>query len=137
MYFQLDDYIKSKEMKVSKATLCVYRNIRAHLEAFKKYRKTKITFDDLDFSFYEAFVSYLTFEHIHLRRKNQLVGLKLNTIGKTIKHFSIFIKDRVKRKIIPSNDLSDFKIPEKESDAIYLTHQEIASIYQADLTAYP
>ena len=137
IYFQLDDYIKSKEMKVSKATLCVYKNIKAHLLAFEKHRCKKITFNDLDFSFYEAFVSYLTFHHIHKRRKTQLVGLKLNTIGKTIKHFRIFIKDRVKRKIISAIDLSDFKIPEEESDAIYLTHQEIADIYHTDLTAFP
>lgn len=64
-------------------------------------------------------------------------GLKLNTIGKTIKHLRGFIKDRVKRKIIASIDLTDFRIPEEESDAIYLTHQEIAAIYQTDLSAYP
>ena len=50
-----------------------------------------------------------------------------------IKHFRIFIKDRIKRKIIQAIDLSDFKIPEEESDAIYLTHGEIANIYQTDL----
>ncbi len=124
-------------MKVSKATLCVYRNINAHLLAFEKYRCKKITFDDLDFSFYEAFVSYLTFYHIHKRRKTQLVGLKMNTIGKTIKHLRVFIKDRIKRKIIKAIDLSDFKITEEESDAIYLTHQEIADIYHTDLSAFP
>ncbi len=137
IYYQLDDYIKSKELKVSKATLCVYKNIKAHLLAFEKYRCKKITFDDLDFSFYEAFVYYLTFHHIHVRRKSQLVGLKMNTIGKTIKHFRVFIKDRVKRKIVPAIDLSDFKITEEESDAIYLTHQEIADIYHTDLSAFP
>jgi site-specific recombinase XerD len=124
-------------MKVNKATLCVYRNIKAHLLAFEKYRCKRITFDDLDFSFYDAFVYYLTFHHTDMRRKTQLVGLKLNTIGKTIKHFRVFIKDRVKRKIIPAIDLSDFKITEEESDAIYLTRQEIAHIYHTDLTAYP
>lgn len=124
-------------MRVSKATLCVYRNIKAHLLAFEKYRCKKITFDDLDFSFYEAFVSYLTFHHIHKRKKTQLVGLKMNTIGKTIKHFRVFIKDRVKRKIVPAIDLSDFKITEEESDAIYLTHQEIANIYHTNLSAFP
>lgn len=136
IYYQLDDYIKSKELKVSKATLCVYRNIKAHLLAFEKYRGRKITFDDLDFAFYDAFVLYLTFHHIHMRRKTKLTGLKMNTIGKTIKHLRVFIKDRVKRKIVAAIDLSDFKIIEEESDAIYLTHEEIAHIYHTDLTAY-
>jgi site-specific recombinase XerD len=136
IYFQLDDYIKSKERKVTKATLCVYRNIKAHLLAFERHRGKKITFGDLDYGFYEDFVSYLTFEHVHIRRKTKTVGLRLNTIGKTIKHFRIFVKDRIKRKIIPPIDLSDFKIPEEESDAIYLTYEEIAAIYKTDLTAH-
>jgi integrase len=137
IYFQLDEYVKSKERKVSKATLCVYRNVKAHLLAFEIFRKKKITFECFDFNFYEDFVAYLTFEHVHMRRQTKLVGLKLNTIGKTIKHLRVFIKDRVKRKIIAAIDLSDFKIPEEESDAIYLSHQEIATIYQTDLSAYP
>jgi len=60
---------------------------------------------------------------VHIRRKEVLTGLKLNTIGKTIKHLRGFLKDRVKRKIIAPIDLTDFKIPEEECDAIYLTHQ--------------
>lgn len=137
IYYQFDDYIKSKQRKVSPATLTVYGNVKSHLLTFEEYSNNKITFENLDFSFYEDFVDYLTFEHIHMRRQTVLTGLKLNTIGKTIKHLRGFIKDRVKRKIIAPIDLTDFKIPEEESDAIYLTHQEIASIYQTDLSAYP
>ena len=137
IYYQFEDYIKSKHRKVSKATLTVYKNVKSHLLSFEAYRKEKITFDSLDFSFYEDFVDYLTFEHIHMRRKTELTGLKLNTIGKTIKHLRGFIKDRVKRKIISPVDMTDFKIPEEESDAIYLTHEEIARIYQTDLTGFP
>ena len=84
IYFQLDEYAKSKENKVSKATLCVYRNIKAHLLAFEVYCKKKISFESFDFNFYEDFVAYLTFEHVHMRRQTTLVGLKLNTIGKTL-----------------------------------------------------
>ena len=69
---------------------------------------------------------------MHIRRQEVLAGLKLNTIGKTIKHLRGFLKDRVKRKIIAPIDLADFKIPEEECDAIYLNHQEITAIYQAD-----
>jgi len=137
VYYQLDEYIKSKERKVSRATLTVYANVKAHLLAFENYRKQRITFESFDFSFYEDFVDYLTFEHVHLRRQEVLTGLRLNTIGKTIKHLRGFIKDRVKRKIISPIDLTDFKIPEEESDAIYLTHEDIAKIYQTDLSEHP
>lgn len=137
IHYHFDEYIKSKERKVGIATLTVYRNVKSHLLSFEVYRKQKITFDSFDFGFYEDFIDYLTFEHVHLRRQTVLTGLRLNTIGKTIKHLRGFIKDRVKRKIIPPVDLTDFKIPEEESDAIYLSYQEIAQIYQADLSGHP
>lgn len=137
IYYQFDEYIKSKERKVGKATLTVYGNVKSHLLAFEAFRKQKITFKSFDFGFYEDFVDYLTFEHVHLRRQTVITGLRLNTIGKTIKHLRGFIKDRVKRKIIQPIDLTDYKIPEEDSDAIYLSHEEIAQIYQTDLSAYP
>jgi hypothetical protein len=34
-------------------------------------------------------------------------------------------------------DRTDFKIPEGECDAIYLTHQEIIAIHQTDLSDHP
>lgn len=137
IYYQFDEYIKSKKRKVSPATLTVYKNVKAHLKAFETYRGKKITFESFDFSFYEDFVDYLTFEHVHIRLKTPIIGVKLNTIGKTIKHLRGFLKDRIKRKNIGPIDLTDFKIPEEESDAIYLTHEEIAVIYQTDLSDYP
>lgn len=137
IYHQFNDYITRKKNRVSKATLTVYGNVKSHLKAFEKFREKEITFDSFDFAFYEDFVDYLTFEHVHLRREKETIGLKLNTIGKTIKHLRGFLKDRIKRKIIEYIDLSDFKIPEEESDAIYLTYEEIAKIYQTDLSEHP
>lgn len=61
IYFQFDEYIKSKARKVGKATLTVYANVKSHLLAFQAYRTQKITFKSLDFGFYEDFVDYLTF----------------------------------------------------------------------------
>jgi integrase len=108
-----------------------------HFETFEKYRNQKITFASFDYQFYEDFVDFLTYTYEQPRKKIPVYGLKVNTIGKTIKHFRIFIKDRVKRKIIPPIDLSDYKIPEEESDAIYVTYEEIGKIYHLDLSKNP
>jgi hypothetical protein len=61
----------------------------------------------------------------------------VNTVGKTIKQLKIFLKDRVRRKIIPPIDLTHYKIPDEESDAIYLNFEEIAAIYHTNLDRYP
>lgn len=136
VYFQIDDYIKTKEKKVTKATVNVFNNIKAHLKAFEEHRRKPITFDSFDFNFYDTFVDFLTFDYVQSRFKNPVVGLKLNTVGKTIKQLKIFIKDRVRRKIIAPIDLTDYKVPEEETDAIYLNHEEIAKIYHTDLSKY-
>lgn len=136
VFVQLDDYILSKEKKVSRATLSVFKNLKEHLKAFETFQKKKITFDSFDYNFYDSFVDFLTFEYVQKRRKELHVGLKVNSIGKSIKQLRVFIKDRVRRKIIPSIDLTDFKVPEEETDAIYLTYEEIGTMYQTDLSAH-
>lgn len=136
IYFQIDEYIKSKEKKVSKATICVYNCMKEQLLSYEGYRRKKISFESLDFEFYDGFVNFLTFEYVHKRRKTVIKGLKINSIGKTIKQLRIFIRDRIKRKIITPIDLSDFNIPEEEADAIYLSFEEINKIYETDLTDF-
>jgi len=137
IYFQLDDYIKIKTGKVSKATINVFNNIKAHLKAYEEFSGKRITFQSFDFDFYDRFVSFLTFDYVQPRFKKVIVGLKVNTVGKTIKQLKIFLQDRVRRKIIQPIDLTDYKVPDEESDAIYLTFDEIAAIYRADLNLYP
>ncbi len=136
-YFQLDAYIESKKKKVCKGMIGVYRQLKERLKAFETFRGNPITFSCIDYNFYDDFIEFLTFYYTHKRRREKLCGLKVNTIGQTIKQFRVFIKDRVRRKIIDPIDLNDFKIPEEEADAIYLTHIEIGRIYQADLSAQP
>jgi len=137
IFFQIGDYIQSKANKVSAGTIRVYEHMRDHLKAFGEYRKTPISFESLDYNFYEEFVEFLAFKYIHRGRKESIVGLRVNTIGQTIKQLRIFIKDRVRRKIIAPIDLDDFKILDEETDAIYLTYEEVGQIYNTDLTAIP
>lgn len=137
IYFQLDDYIKIKTGKVSKATINVFNNIKAHLKAYEEFSGKRINFRSFDFDFYDRFVSFLTFDYVQPRFKKEIIGLKVNTVGKTIKQLKIFLKDRVRRKIIEPVDLTDYKVPDEESDAIYLSFDEIEAIYRTNLDLYP
>ncbi|GEP94473.1 integrase [Chitinophaga cymbidii] len=137
VYEQIDEYIKVKKGKVSPNTISVYENVKIHLKAFEAFSSKQITFNSFDFNFYDSYVDFLTYHYVQARFKKPVIGLKLNTIGKTIKHLKGFIKDRVRRKIIAPIDLTDFKVPDEESDAIYLTFSEIAAIYYTDLSMYP
>ena len=66
-----------------------------------------------------------------------LKGLKRNTIGKAIKHLRLFLKDRIRRKIIPPIDLNEYKVFEEVADATYRTSYEIETIYKLDLSLNP
>lgn len=99
IYFQIEDYIKSKEKKVCKDMPRIYRNMKEHLKAFEDFRGKQITFGCLDLNFYEEFVDFLTFDYIQRRRKMPITGLKVNTIGKTIKQFRTFLRNRIRKKL--------------------------------------
>ncbi|MGN7825039.1 tyrosine-type recombinase/integrase [Chitinophaga sp. 22536] len=144
LIFQIEDYIKCKRDKVSAGMLNVYKNMKDHMAAFQEHREAAITFDSFDFNLYESLVNYLTYDYVQRRRsevidgkKEQIKGLKTSTVGKTIKQLRIFLRDRMRRKIIAPIDLSDFKILDEDADAVYLSWPEINRIYQADLSKKP
>lgn len=137
VFFQIDEYIKSKTKQVTPKMLHVFRNMRDTLKIFEAYRKKPITFESFDFNFYEEFVEYMMYEHVQRRRKEIIKGFRISTVGKTIKQLRIFLRNRIRRKIIEPINLDDFKILDEESDAVYLTWDEIIRIYQKDLSAYP
>ncbi len=101
----------------------IYRNMKDHLKAFEGFRGSPITFNCLDLNFYEEFVDFLTFDYVQRRRKTIITGLKVNTIGKIIKQFRTFLRNRMRKKIIPLIDMDGWKILEEEVDAVYLTER--------------
>ena len=134
VFWNIDDYAKAKEGSVKKCTINVINAMKAHLKLFEEYRKESITFDSFDVQFYEEFVFYLTYQITQERRKEVILGLKVNSVGKTIKHLKSFLKDRMRKKIIPFMDLTAFKVMEEEVDAVYLSWKELSSIYHLDLS---
>jgi integrase len=137
IFWNIDDYINCKRSTVKQCTINVINAMKAHLQAFEIYRKEPITFDSFDVHFYEAFVKFLTYDIVQLRRKDVIKGLKVNSVGKTIKHLKSFLKDRMRKKIIPFMDLGAYKVMEEEVDAVYLNWQELSLIYHMDLSTNP
>ncbi len=134
VFRHIDDYAKCKKGAVKECTINVINAMKAHLLLFQEHRKEPIDFDSFDARFYQDFVYYLTYEIPQVRRKKLLKGLRINTIGKTIKHLKSFLKDRMSKKIIPYVDLSSFKVMEEEIDAVYLSWRELSAIYHLDLS---
>ena len=133
-FAEMERYIISKEKKVRASSKGCFHALKDHLLAFQQFREKPISFSSLDYNFYTELVEFLTYDYKLKRKKEEVFGLKVATIGKTIKQLRMFIKDRVRRKIIPIIDMSDFRILDEETDAIYLTYEEIGQIYSLDLS---
>jgi hypothetical protein len=101
VFHQIDRYIEDKKPMVQSGTITVYRAMKKHLPAFQNHIGYKLTFDSFNAVLYEQLVPYLTFEIPITRRAKIVKGLRMNTVGKTIKQLKIFIKDRIRKKIIP------------------------------------
>ena len=135
LHYQLDAYIESKRNRVAKATINVYNEMIRYLKAYEEFSGKKLKFESFDINFYDDFVNFLTYDYRSYRyKKSQASGLKVNTVGKAIKHLRIFLNERIRRKIIPPMDLSMFKSMEELADAIYLNKNEINQIALINLS---
>jgi hypothetical protein len=126
VFYNINDYVSSKESSVKRVTINVINAMKGHLKSFETYRNEPITFDSFDVNFYENFVRYLTYDIPHLRRKEVIRGLKVNSVGKTIKHLKSFLKDRMRKNIIPFKDLGAYKVMEEDVDAVYVSWKELS-----------
>ena len=113
-------YLKAeKKPMVQSGTITIYRTMKKHLLAFQNHIRYKLTFDPFNAILYEHLVHYLTFEIPITRRAKIVKGLRMNTVGKTIKQLKIFIKDRIRKKIIPYIDLTCFKCLEEDVESVF------------------
>ncbi len=137
VFHQIDRYIEDKKPMVQSGTITVYRAMKKHLLAFQNHIGYKLTFDSFNAVLYEQLVHYLTFEIPITRRAKIVKGLRMNTVGKTIKQLKIFIKDRIRKKIIPYIDLTCFKCLEEDVESVFLNWRELSKIYRLELSENP
>ena len=118
-----DDYIKTcgKNWKTTRH----YNTTVNVLKKFGKSQKCRITFENIDMSFYRNFVKYL-----------EGLNLRINTIGGHIKNLKVFLRQSFNKKIHQNNifENRDFKVLQEEVDTIYLTKSELIKIYELDLS---
>jgi integrase len=130
----LDQWIERRKNQVSLDSWKDYKSLKKHLLGFHSFRKKKIRFESIDYSFYEDFVNYLHYEVI---KPNGEYGLAPNTVGKQIKNFKLFLRNCMRRNIAPRIDLDGFKVINIQTDSVYLSEDELALIEDLDLSKEP
>lgn len=116
--------IKGKNKPISKGTITKYTTTQHKLEEYESRFKTKLKFTDLDLTFYDRFVNFLSQEQ----------NINLGTIGNYIGTLKTIARD-AKLKGLPVHshiEHPNFFVPKVTADSIYLKDVEINKIFNHD-----
>lgn len=123
-----DNQINNTGIRLNASTVRAYKQAIKHLKDFDNDKKFKLDFDKFDMTFYYSFIGYLE------KKK-----FSINTIGKHIKNL-IALLNRATEDGINQNlkfKHRDFKRVSEKSTSIYLTSDEIESLFKLDLGFNP
>jgi site-specific recombinase XerD len=120
----MDKYIDDHRATREPGSLSVYKALRNHLKAFQDARGTRVTFDSIDYAFFQAFQCFL----IEKR------GLNNTTVAKQLSTVKTFLNYAKVQGIEVSDRYKDFKIKKDSLEVIALTSEEFETLYQMDLS---
>jgi len=138
----IDEYILANSKKRVKGSLSVYKSLKSHLQDFEKTTHKKVTFDKIDYKFFESFENYLmglkkiiVLKDEDGNRLERSVS-KLNniTIAKQLSTLKTFLSYARKRKIEVSTEYQTYKIErDTELEVVALTRHEFERLYSIPL----
>jgi integrase len=112
--------------KLKKRSLNNYTATLSKLQAFEKYSKQKIRFEDIDLTFHSEFILYCVNEE----------NLSNNTIGSIVSRIKTFCRNAEMDglPVNPKYKHRDFSLPKNETIDTYLKDEEINLIYNHDFS---
>jgi len=115
----------SKGTPMAKKTIFQFENLKRHLQNFEKYKRVRLEFENIDLSFYNTFVQYLTTK----------LNLSPNTIAKLITNFKVFLREAFDEGITNNNIFTNrrFRANSSQPQSVYLNPSEINEILNIDL----
>lgn len=133
----IDRYITDHSNTRVAGSLSVYRSLKSHLEAYEKKTGKKITFEKIDYAFFQGLQNYLVSLTKEVDGK-KVKALNNITIAKQLSTLKTFLNYAKAQGIEVSNKYESFKIKrENDLEVIALTRTEFESVYNLDLTKKP
>ncbi len=130
----IDRYVNENEAIREKGSLSVYKSVKNHLQAYQDATRNKVTFDNIDYSFFQKFQTFL----IQRTKKNKAgeISPMLNntTIAKALSTLKTFLGYARKHGIKVNESYRDFTIKREKLEVIALSQEEFDSLLQEDLT---
>ena len=119
-----DDFIAAKATLVSISTIRKYKQTKNHLKSFQEDTGYKINYSNINALFIDKFYPYLIEEKKFID----------NTVNKTISFLKVFMNWAIERKLTKNTDFRSFKIRYNKNEIIYLTENELLTLFELKLT---
>lgn len=130
----MDTYIKDHEITRAKGSLSVYKSVKRHLEAYQKTTRHKVTFETVDYEFFNKLNTFLI-----NRTKTDKAGitspmLNNTTIAKTLSTLKTFLGYARKQGIKVNDSYKDYAISKQKLEVIALEQHELDALINYDLS---
>jgi len=130
----MEQYIKDHESTRVKGSLSVYKSVKRHLEAYQKETKHKVTFETIDYAFFNKLNTFLINRVKTDKKGNLSPQLNNTTIAKALSTLKTFLGYARKQGIKVSDSYKDFSIKKESLEVIALEQAELDSLISIDLS---
>lgn len=130
----IDKYIETHKATREKGSLSVYNSLKNHLSNYQQFTKKKLSFDKIDYNFFQSFQNYLLGITKTVEGRNVPL-LNNTTIAKQLSTLKTFLSYARKEGIEVSERYRDFKIKKEKLEVVALTNEEFETLYYFDLSA--
>jgi integrase len=122
----IDNFIAEAKLNKKQGTYKTYITFKNHLAEFAKKKNRNLNFEDINLEFYSEIISYLTNE----------IKLSPNSIGSFIKNLKSVLNEATERGVNTNLEFrkKKFTKPNEVTEKIYLTLEDLAKIYELDLS---
>ena len=128
----IDRYIDEHKATREKGSLTVYRTLKGHLIKYQNHTRQRITFDKIDYKFFQSFQNYLLSLTKEVDKKT-IPLLNNTTVAKQLSTVKTFLGYAKKQGVSVSDNYKEFKIKKEKLEVIALTNEEFESLYYLDL----
>ncbi len=121
---------RKKRTSNNKNTPKKYITTLNHVKEFVQSQKKKFDFEDINKRLLDDFIEYL------YNNKKKIDGFQPNHVQKLASTLKTVLRRAEEEEVHPNFKLKDswLKVPKVETDAIYLTHEEVKAIENFDLS---
>lgn len=132
----MDQYINDHLDTREPGSLTVYKSVKNHLNAFENATGNKVSFEAIDYNFFQRFQTFLINRKKIDKEGNQSPILNNTTIAKALSTLKTFLGYARKQGIKVNDSYRDYTIKREKLEVIALDQSELDNILQLDLSEH-